>query len=210
MLKKTTKVKTTKADVSGIYSYSFPVFLVMLTIMIMASLDIIFVKSYFSSEIAGQYAVASMLGKMIFFGTFAIGKAMFPLTSEQHEKGEKTKEVFKKSFFIVLVLCVLAVLAFFFLPRLMISVLFGSRYLAVSGILGFVAIAYSLLSLSNISLIYLLSMHNKKASLFVVFILLEILSFVLFHSSLKEFVLGFTAANFIMFIFSLLFIKNKK
>ena len=66
----------------------------MLAIVLMYSLDIILAKRFFSAEDAGKYAVISMLGKMIFFGTAAIGKAMFPFTSENYESGKERERAY--------------------------------------------------------------------------------------------------------------------
>ena len=207
-IKKIFKSKIEKTKIEGILSYSFPVLIVIFTIMVMASLDIIFVKSVFSSETAGKYAVVSMLGKMIFFGTFSISKAMFPLTSENYDKGDKTKNIFKRAFFLVLGVCIVAVLGFWIFPKLIIGILFGSQYLDVSEILVFAGLSFSFLSLSNLSLIYLLSVRKKKLTWFVLFILLETVAFIFFHGSLKEFSIAFMIINLIMFIVSLIFIRG--
>lgn len=208
LIKEVRKAEIKKIKIEGIYSYGFPVVTVMFIVILMASLDIIFVKAFFDSDIAGKYAVASMLGKMIFFGTVAISKAMFPLTSEEHDKGNKPREVFKKAFLIVFFLCFVAVIAYWLIPKLIIWILFGKQYLEISNILIFIALAFSFLSLTNLSLIYALSVYKKKISFFLVFVLLEVLVFSLFHSNLLEFCIGFMTINFIMFLASLIFVAR--
>lgn len=78
-LKKVFSEKKKSANISKIFEYSKPVLLTLLAILVIQSIDIILAKRFFSPEIAGQYAVANLIGKMIFFGTVAISKAMFPL-----------------------------------------------------------------------------------------------------------------------------------
>ena len=204
-IKEILRAKTVKMKIEGILSYSFPVFMVTLTIILIASLDIVFAKIFFTPDVAGKYAVAALLGKIIFFGTFAIGKAMFPLTSEGHEKGEKTKNIFKKAFLIVVGLCIAALLVYGIFPELIISILFGSKYIEIAGIIVFVGLAFSFISLSNLSLIYSLSLRKKKMYFFVLFIFVEIFFFSIMHGNLKEYAIGFATANFIMFIISLIF-----
>lgn len=201
------KAKIIKTKIEEVFSYSSPILIVSFTVILMASLDIIFAKRFFPADLAGKYAVASMLGKMIFFGTFAISKAMFPITSEGHYKGEveETKKIFKQAFFLVLGLCFLALLAYWLFPELVVLLLFGKQYLEISGLLIFIGFSFSFLSLSNLSLIYSLSVHKKGVSLFFLFVLIEIIILTIFHASLFEFVIGFMIANFIMFIASLIF-----
>lgn len=202
------KIKRTK--IRGIYAYSFPVTMVILTITLMMSLDIIFAKRFFPSEIAGKYAVASMLGKMIFFGTMAISKAMFPLTSESYDKGNKTKDIFKQAFFLIVGICSLSVIIYWFFPKLIITILFGKQYVEISYILGFIALAFSFISLSNLLLTYALSIKKRKISWFFLFIFLEIAIFSILHADLMEFSIAFMIINFIMFAASLIFIVKRR
>ena len=209
-LKQIANAKIIKEKIQGIYAYSWPVFLAILIIMMLASLDIIFAKIYFPEDLAGKYAVASMLGKMIFFGTFGIVKAMFPLSSEMYDKGGKSKTIFKKSFFIMILACFISVICFLLFPKLIISILFGSKYLEISNILFFIGLAYSFISLTNLSLVYALSTHRKKIFLFLIFVILEIIAFTIFHSSLKEFSLALLATSFLTFVSSISFISKQK
>jgi len=203
------KTKIEKIKIEGIYSYGIPVLLAILSITLMMSLDIIFAKRYFSPEIAGKYAVASMLGKIIFFGTQGISKAMFPLASEGHDNGDQTKGLFKKSFFIVAALCLFAVIIYAFFPKLIISILFGSQYLEVAGILVFVAGALSLASINNLSLLYACSIKKKKLAFFLIFVFIQIIIFEMFHKTLTQFSLGFLIANLLMSLSLMVFIKLK-
>lgn len=173
----------------------------MLVITIIMSLDIIFAKRFFSGEIAGQYAVLSMLGKIIFFGTMAIGKAMFPLTSERNYKKEATIGLFKKSFGIVLVLSSIAVLVYLIFPEIIINMLYGSAYLEFSNYLFYLGIAFGFLSLTNLIFIYGLSINcMKKSPYLFVFIVIQIILFYLFHKTFLQYILAFMVSNAIMFI----------
>ena len=205
------KKKSMKVSFKGIYPQSVPYFITMLVIFLVLSLDIILAKRFFSPEIAGKYAVISMLGKMIFFGTIAIGKAMFPLTSEKTDNNESSIELFKKSFVIIASLCTFVVLIYAFFPKLVIGILYGSQYLEMAPYLVYSGIALSFLSLSNIILIYGLSTSKIKNSHYLFsFLIIEVGLFYLFHDNVMEFILGFMVSSIIMFIGSFLIIKNKE
>ena len=208
-LKEVTGSKKKKVETSEVRSYSKPIIIAVFVIMIMFSLDIILAKRFFPAELAGKYAVASMLGKMIFFGVVPISKAMFPITSEDAEKGKKGKS-FRQSVILVVGGCLVAVAAFFLIPRFIIRILFGLDYVEVSGILGFVGLAFGILSVANLILLYLLSSNKIKKPMFLaIFPIVQILLLFVFHGTLVQFVLALILSNIFLLIFSL-FILFKK
>lgn len=199
-----------EASFKKIYSESTPYFISMLVILLVLSLDIILAKRFFSPEVTGQYAVLSMLGKVIFLGTIAISKAMFPLTSENHENKKSSKKLLEKSFIIVLGISVVIIIAYFLFPELIVSISYGSQYLDVAPLIVYSGIALSFLSLSNLLLVYGLSTNKLKKSYYLfIFLIVEIVLFSLFHDTLLEYILAFMASNIIMFIGSFFFIKKE-
>ncbi|MDP2628570.1 MAG: oligosaccharide flippase family protein [Nanoarchaeota archaeon] len=193
----------------GIYFQSFPYFATMFAIILFFSLDIIFARRFFSPELAGQYAVVSMLGKIIFLGTIAVSKAMFPLTSEKKEKKEDSFKLFRKSFIIVFVLCTIGVILYTIFPKIIISILYGKQYLEMYPYLVYSGLAFSFLSLSNLVFIYGLSINRlKRTYLLSIFVIIEVVMFFLFHNNILEYILAFMVSNITMFIGSLFFIKR--
>lgn len=205
------KAKEKKVQFKKMYSYSIPYFVSMIVILLVLSIDIILAKRFFSPKLSGEYAVLSMLGKIIFFGTIAISKAMFPLTSEKHYNKEHSGGLFKKSVIIVISLCSISIFSYFLFPKLIISLLYGRQYLEVAPYLVYSAIAMSFLSLSNLILIYGLSINKIKKSYYLfLFLIIEIILLFLFHNTLKEYIFAVMISNIILFIGSFLIIKSKK
>ena len=198
------KAETKKYNFNGIYSYSFPYFVSIFSIVLIYSLDIVIAKRFFSPEMAGNYAVISMLGKMIFFGTFAISKAMFPLSSESYENNRDTFFLLKKSLIIVGLISSFVLIFYLFSPEFAIKILFGSKYTALSNILFFLGLSFTFLSLTNLLILYGLSINKiKKSSFFLLgFVFLEVVLLSIFNSSLQEFAIAFLAVNFSMLVFS--------
>lgn len=205
------KGRNEEAGFEGIYNYSIPYFFTAICITLMYSLDVIFAKRFFSEETAGIYAVISMLGKMIFFGTLAVGKAMLPLTSEKHESGEKTGFLLAKSLKIIGLISILALFFYLLFPKLIIAILFGSKYLSGSNILFFVGLSFTFLSFTNIIMLYKVSTKKiRNTPFFLIFVLIEITLFIFFHSTLLQFSLSFLFSSLIFFLASLfLLIKPK-
>lgn len=198
-----------KVKFKEIYSQSVPYFITTIVILLVFSLDIILAKRFFSEELAGKYAVLSMLGKMIYFATISIGKAMFPLTCEKCDNGEDSQKIFGKSILMISLICVGAVLAFATLPKFIILILYGSAYIDMAQYLVYSGIAFSFLALSNLILIYGLSVNKlKKSGFLFIFLLIEIVLLSLFHENVFEYILAFMFSNIVMFIGSLFLVKR--
>ena len=211
-LRKTLGYKEEKTAFPGIYGYSLPIFVSIISIVLIYSLDMLLAKRFFSPEIAGNYAVISMLGKIILFGTFSIGKTMFPLSSEKYERGEKSSQLLKKSIMIMFVCSSLVLLIYLLFPKLIITLLFGPDYIGSANILFIIGLTYTFISFSNLIILYRLSLNRiKKSSLMLpVFVILQIILLSIFHSTLIEFSIAFLIVSFLMFLYNLLVIKKSK
>jgi len=203
------KNKKEYVEFKNIYFESVPYFMATIVIMTAFSLDIILAKRFFAPDIAGKYAVLSILGKMIFFATMSISKAMFPLTSEKSDNGEDSEKLFKKSVLLILFLCSSAVLVFALVPKLIILILYGSQYTDVAPYLVFSGIAFSFLALTNLRLIYGLSVNKIRHSyLLFIFLIIEVILLSLSHADIMQYILAFMFSNIVMFIGSLFFVKK--
>jgi len=203
------KEKEKGTSFKGFYSTSVPYIVSMVVVYLMLSIDIILAKRFFPAEIAGQYAVLSMMGKIVFFGTFSISKAMFPLTSEKHDSNQGSYPLFKRSLLMVAGLSLIAVLIYALFPKLVILILYGSQYVEMAPYLAYSGIALGFLSLSNLVLIYALSINRLRKSYYLfIFLIIEGLLFYLYHNTILEYILAFMVSNIIMFIGSFFFLKK--
>lgn len=202
--------KESKADASGIYGYSFPVLAVMITIIVFYSIDVILVKRYFSADIAGQYAMASTLAKIIFFGTMPIGKVMFPISSERSNNGKHTFHIFVKAL-VILGICVAAALAvFYFFPGLLVRIFSGANHQVASALVFYLAIFISLVSFANLILLYKLSLGRmRNYGVLFIFIVLEIIMLHFFHHTLLEYCITLIFLSLLM-LFGSIFLFNAK
>lgn len=210
-LKYITKSKEKPAKIEGIYQYSVPVFFITLIITLFFSIDIIIAKIMFSEQEAGAYAIASILAKTIFWGTAPISKAMFPLSAENGSDNKKSRNIALNAF-IFLFLCIIVILtAFYFFPNLIIKIFSGKELIESSSILFLLGIALSLLSLSNLVLLYKLSKDKTKGYLYsVIFLIIEIVLLFYFSSSLIQFSLALIASSAMFLIGSLFVLREQK
>ncbi|MBI2449864.1 oligosaccharide flippase family protein [Candidatus Pacearchaeota archaeon] len=119
------KYKRESLKIEGIYGYGFSVFILIALVIILLSIDVIIAKAMFPEDLVGKYAVASIIGKMIFFATQPISKTMFPLTSEKSDKKEESRDISMKSILLVIIITIPALLIFLFFPEIFVSILFG-------------------------------------------------------------------------------------
>ena len=189
------KSKEKKAKTKGIYGYTKPAFLIMLVILTFYSIDIIIAKIFFPAEIAGIYAIASILSKTIFFGTQPISRAMFPLSAENNSKN-KSQNIFINSLSILIIAIIVALILFYFLPELILKIFSGKLLPEAVSILFYLGIAISLLSLANLILLYKLSLGKIKGYMYLfIFILVEIFLLSYFSKDLVQFSIAFILSS---------------
>lgn len=203
--------KEEKTVLEKIYSKSIPYFISVIIIFLMMNLDIILAKRFFAEDLVGKYSAISILGKIIFFGTFAISKTMFPFVSENHESKKDTTKIFNKSIGIVFTISLSVILIYTLFSDLIVNFLYGSEFLGISHYLIYSAISMSLLSLSNLILIYGLSVDRTKHYwVLFVFFFIEVILLFTFNNNIQEYVLALMVSMIIMFIGSLILVKKWK
>ncbi|MDP2672690.1 MAG: oligosaccharide flippase family protein, partial [Nanoarchaeota archaeon] len=170
------------------------IFSAILVFVFMYSIDVILARVFFSSEIAGQYAVLSTIGKMILFSTMSIGNVMFPISAERHYAKIQTNGIIKKASLYILILCAVAVALFIIFPELIIKLLFGNQYLEIAKLLPYLGIAFSLMAFLNILILYRISTDEFNLLhllLIILFLVAEIILLFLFNANIKQFTLAF-------------------
>jgi len=197
-----------KSDTREIYSYGLPVFVVIFVILAFYSMDVILAKAFFSDELAGQYAIASVLAKIIFFGTLPISKAMFPLSSEASTNDKSSRNILNKSL-IILGGCVsIALVVMYMFPSLMVKIFSGTIYEESISILFFLSISMALISFTNLILLYKLSLGKiKNYYIMIIFLVFQIFLLSMYHSNLVEYSLTLIFLN-LLFLFGSIFLFN--
>lgn len=202
-----TKSKEEKSDTQGIYNYTKPAFIIIMIIFLFFSIDVIIAKIFFPADIAGAYAISSILAKTIFFGTQPISRAMFPLSAE-NDSSKKSENIFSNALFILCFVILAALILFYLFPTLIIKIFSGKIIVESISILFYVGIAISLLSLTNLILLYKLSLGKVKGYQYLsIFILIEIILLSIFSSDLLQFSIAFITASAI-FLWASIFLMN--
>jgi O-antigen/teichoic acid export membrane protein len=110
---------------------------------LLVSIDTIIAKRKFSASIAGDYASAAFLGKIILYFPSSVGIVLFPKLVEAHVTGEDTRRLLRMGILIVLTGS-LAISAFFIaFPRFTVTTLYGEEYIGAASILWILSLAMS-------------------------------------------------------------------
>jgi O-antigen/teichoic acid export membrane protein len=209
--------KEIKEKVRIFYGENLAAFIAILFITLMYTADTIIAKFVFPPALAGKYAVASMIGKMIFFASVALTNAMFPISSEKFVLGnkERTRGILNKTILAMLALSIVALLVLTFMPQLTLKILQLGQYMEISNILAYVGAGFVFLSFLNMLILYKISINELKIrhGFYILgYFLIEILTLVIFSSNLFVFSLGFMLSSLLGLILALMMevIKWKK
>lgn len=191
-LKDILKSKEKLMKIQEFYSYSLPAFFMIFSVLIFFTLDIFIARIVFEATIAGYYAIASTLAKTIFLATQPIGKAMFPIAAEKQQKGYHLLI----NALIIILLCLIPALIIFYLFPGLLTLIFAGRHITdVQNILFYLAIAISLFSITNLFVLYKISVGKTKNYLFfIIFPIIEIILLSVFSHNLIEYSIALITA----------------
>ncbi len=152
--------------------------------------DVLVVKHFFTSELAGQYAALAMVGRIVFFATRSVVAAMFPIVAQKQEKGEPHRHLLALSLGMVAAVAAVIIAATAIAPELIVKVLFGEAYAFIAPLLWLYAVATALYALANVVVNYRLSLGSGGASVLSVLAgAAQVVGLWVFHDSLRQVVI---------------------
>jgi O-antigen/teichoic acid export membrane protein len=170
-----------------VYAYALPMTLAMLGVTSLYSVDVVLVKHFFSSFDAGIYTALSVLGKIIFFASFAITSVMFPTIAERKEKGQDYSGLFWNGAGIVAAISVVVTAGYFIFPELTVKLLFGKSYDSAVQYIGRFGIFLSLVTLATYFVQCFLAAGKTMIAMFVsAAAIFQILLIYQFHNTLDQ------------------------
>ncbi len=202
-------LKKERVFFQDIYRYAMPAFFALISIAIMANIDILLVKYFFDSVNAGFYAAASVLATLPFFVSNSFAAIMFPKVSELHNNKKDTRSSLRHSFAYTLIVVIGVLIILFLFPNFIVNIIFGEQY-KINGLAGLLALPFGALSLSNILVTYNLAIGRKRfLFLLPLFLFLEVLLISLFHKTLYQVALVLIILLVPLFFILLLFSKRE-
>jgi O-antigen/teichoic acid export membrane protein len=195
---------------SSLYSYSLPVMVAMICSSIPSNLDVIMAKYFFSPVDAGLYTSVSVLGKIVFFFSGAVGTVMFPAIVEKYTRKEATKGMLKKSIIYAAALSGGLELIYILYPQIVVRI-FGEKYINAIDLVATYGLAMFSVSIIAILLSYHLAIKNMRyIGWFSGFTIIEVALLIIFNSSMAGMIDVLATVNFIFLALSIAYtFKNK-
>src|SRR5690348_1448691 len=177
--------------------------------VVINNIDIILVKHFFASELAGLYAAVALVGRVLYFAAWSIVSAMFPISAASKEDQNKV-HVLLLPLMIVLLMSVAFVVVLALFPGFIIHLVLGEGFRSAEPLLSLYAVATGLYALAVVLMTY--EMSRKIANTGWLQLLFSgALAFLIsmFHSTLRQVIVVQVALMALMLFFvSLPFLRS--
>ncbi len=199
-------------SLSGAGQFLFIMAIYELSQVLINNSDVVLVKHFFSPEDAGLYASLALLGKAVFFATWAVVTILFPKVIEKERLGLPHIDLFYKSLFIVAGLGLCMVLGSYFFGDVVLGLAFGSVYSEMADGLWVYALLTCCFACANVFVYYNLSLERYWPVFISIGIGLAQIFFInLNHESLREVIMVqlYMMTFFLLSMFAYQFITLK-
>jgi O-antigen/teichoic acid export membrane protein len=160
---------TTKPDMTLLVpelKYASMVLVTSLLITLQFSIDILIVKHYFDAQTAGQYAGVATVARIIFFLTGSISQVLMPMVRLKNSAAENSS-LLKRSFMLLGVTGLPALLLFVLAPGPIMRVLMGAQYVEYANLLPVLSAAIFTVAITNLVVSYYMALRRYLIALVV-------------------------------------------
>jgi O-antigen/teichoic acid export membrane protein len=155
--------------------------------VIINNVDIILVKHFFDSELAGLYAAVALVGRLLYFAAWQVVSAMFPVSAASGEEEPRKAHVLGVPLAIVTLMSAGFILVSAVFPGLVMRLVFGEGFHSAESLLSMYAISTALYAIAMVLITY--EMSRKIANtgwLQLLFSGAIVLAIYMFHSDLRQ------------------------
>lgn len=182
----------------------------MLGIIGMLNMDLIFVKKFFDSDQAGLYAAISLMGKIILYATGPLSLVAVTFFSGSENKQNRNKILLFTALLYVLV-GIVASIVYWLFSNLVVSLIFGSKFLVISQYIWLSAIFGTLYSLVNLFAQFGISKLRTFASFSVLGLILQVIGLYFIHRSFYDvLIINISIMILMVIIYSVSIHKDEK
>lgn len=184
------KGEVSASERTAVLKYIAPIGVALVSQILINNSDILIVKHYFESEVAGHYAALALIGRIVFFATMSVVTMLFPIVAQKHQKGEAHRHLLYISLALVAAVSLVIIGVTVVAPNWVVNVLFGAAYLGIAPLLWLYAVATAFYALSNVIINYRLSTGDGNgAKLAIGGSALQVVGLLLFHGTLEQVVM---------------------
>lgn len=145
----------------------FPMLISYLSINIISQYDLLLVKYLFDARVAGEFALAAVLGKAIFVLPTSIGSAVFPIAARGHALAEDGRKTLFLACAYVFLLAAGGTFGLWLLGDFFIRLFFGEGHLLASQVIGIYGFAMIPLAIMYVIEYYYLANGKVLVPLFI-------------------------------------------
>jgi O-antigen/teichoic acid export membrane protein len=158
--------------------------------VIISNIDILMVKHYFAPDAAGIYAAVALVGRLLYFATWSVTSAMFPVSAGSAAESDSRRVLVVPLLFIAGLSTVFVIFLSSF-PGLVIHTLFGSDFhragAGIEQLLAMNAVATAIYAVCVVLITYEMSRRIANTGwLQLVVSLFVVLAVSLVHESLMQ------------------------
>jgi O-antigen/teichoic acid export membrane protein len=154
--------RSARPSLAPFLRYLVPVVLGLIGVALLTNLDLLVVKTRFSSDAAGTYAAASAFARVAFFLPATILTVLFPRTAARQARGEETADILGRALIVTTAFCALLTLAYALTGPGLVHTTFGAEFAAGGDLLWPMTVAMSLYSLTNVLVGFHLSRGESR------------------------------------------------
>jgi O-antigen/teichoic acid export membrane protein len=158
--------------------------------VIINNIDILMVKHFFRSDEAGLYAAIALVGRLLYFATWMVTSAMFPISAGAKAETDSRRVLLVPIAFVIGLSTVFVVFLWAF-PNFVLTTVFGSSFRSISAdapaLLTMNAIAMGVYALAVVLIAYEMSRKVANTGWFQLLVSgLIVLGIVFYHQSLMS------------------------
>ncbi len=171
----------------GMIHQFLSLFLGTLALTAFFTVDIILVRHFFPTTIAGEYTALSTIGKIIYFAVGPVITVMFPVISARVSGGLPYIIPLLGTLVLSLGLAAFVMAIYFLFPQIIIGVLFGNKYFDIIPYLGVFSFFMTIYTINSILTHFLLSISYYRPiyPLFLISLLQGFFIFI-FHDNIWQ------------------------
>jgi O-antigen/teichoic acid export membrane protein len=176
--------------------YALPIFVSLLAQVVINNSDVLMVNALFDHQTAGIYAAIALIGRAVFYGSWAVSAAVFPMVAARQGS---TLSLLNWALVSVagVGLSITALCAL--MPKVIIGMLFGKAYLAGVSLIAPYAFMTTLYALANVLSNHYLALGSHRAGyLPLVGAFLQVGLIIIFHGSSLQVIWAQMAAQAIL------------
>lgn len=176
--------------------YLMQTFFIQASYAVLMTADVVLVKHYLPDN--AEFAYAATLGRIVLFLSTTVAVAMFPKVTSSTGTTEEHRRIFFRSLFYTALFVTAATAGCLFLPRLLLSILFGIQNPtdSIVCLVRLMTVAMAASALLNVVLQFLLAQRRFKETVVVVLAcLLYLFSVYFFHHRVEQIAIASGVCN---------------